>query len=104
MEIFEKAALLHCCQWNENGEVSEKDSVTMLDTMPKLMRILPPKSHYISFSFGHLETIEKTQRVDGDFLNTEKKNLHFRTKTNPCGQGLREIRHHSVCCCDVAAL
>ena len=33
VEIFEKAALLHYCQWNENGEVSEKDSVTMLDTM-----------------------------------------------------------------------
>ena len=69
-----------------------------------LMCILPTKSHCISLSFGHLETIEKRQRMDGDFLNTEKKNLHFRTKTNPCGQGLREIRHHSVCCCGVAAL
>ena len=32
---------------------------------------------YISFSFGHLETIEKTQRVDGDFLNTEEKKSPF---------------------------
>ena len=44
------------------------------------------------------------QRVDGDFLKTEKKNLHFRTKTNPCGESLREIRNHSVCRYGVAAL
>jgi len=44
------------------------------------MYILPPKSHYISFSFGHLETIEKRERMDGDFLNTEKKISIFELK------------------------
>ena len=107
VEIFEKAV---SCGTSVNGMKTER----LLRRIPSRCWIpWPVNAHsptrvtifsHISFSFGHLETIEKTQRVDGDFLNTEKKNLHFRTKTNPCGQGLREIRNHSVCRCGVAAL
>ena len=57
-------------------EIFEK----MLDTMASQCAFSHQRItifSYISFSFGHLETIEKTQRVDGDFLNTEEKKSPF---------------------------
>ena len=90
------------CSTCVDTEVFENDYITVLDiSMRKLpsKMVLMVRSLWVLryFPCGQAKTIKKTHSAwtpifNLFFLKTEKKNLHFKTKTETCGWALNPLK------------